>query len=99
LALFVTLQVKFINPDFLSVFKYNIYILPFILLANISLGMGFLKGHEIIKNLPLILAVQTFIYYVMVMIFSVLILGDKLSYSRVFLGYLFMIFGIWLIKS
>ncbi len=99
LALFITLQVKIITPDFLNVVKYNLYILPFILAANISLGMGFIRGHEITKNLPLILAVQTFLYYIMILIFSIFILGDKISYSKVFLGYLFIIMGIWLIKS
>ena len=38
-------------------------ILPFIFIANSALGLAFIKGHELTKNLPLINALQAFIIF------------------------------------
>ncbi|SMB91156.1 hypothetical protein SAMN00017405_1427 [Desulfonispora thiosulfatigenes DSM 11270] len=99
IALIMTLQVKFIDPVFIKVLKFNIYMIPLMVAANVSLGMGFIKGQQIFKNFPFLLSGQTFIYYIMILIFSVTILGDKLSILRVLIAYLFMVVGIWIIKS
>ncbi|KJS23610.1 MAG: hypothetical protein VR72_00420 [Clostridiaceae bacterium BRH_c20a] len=99
IALTVSWQVKNINPDFISVAKYNLMIAPILFLANISLGIGFTKGHQIYKNLPLIIASQTFIYYLFILGFSMYLLGDKVSVIKALLAFSMIAFAIWLIKS
>lgn len=99
IALIMTLQVKYVDPIFIDVLKFNIYTFPVLFLANLSLGIGFIKGHQVFKNFPFLLAGQTFIYYLMILLFSVTILGDKISIIKAIIAYLFIITGIWILKS
>ncbi|MFZ5943208.1 MAG: hypothetical protein ACOYVD_03805 [Bacillota bacterium] len=99
IAATVSWQVKNINPDFISVAKYNLMIAPILFLANISLGIGFTKGHQLFNNLPLMIASQTFIYYMFILAFSIYLLGDDVSIIKVVIAFILIAFSIWLIKS
>ena len=44
LAFTVSWQVKNVNPEWLSVAQYNLKIIPLLFIANVSLGMAFIKG-------------------------------------------------------
>jgi uncharacterized membrane protein len=99
LALLVTLQVKFTGADWGSIAKYYLAVLPVLFTANIFIGLGLNKGHAIFHNLPLLIAVQTFVYYLMIALFSVYILGNKLSVPRTAIAFSLIIFAIYLLKS
>ncbi|MFZ7104666.1 MAG: hypothetical protein ACOWWO_18685 [Peptococcaceae bacterium] len=99
IALTVSWQVKYIAPDFLTIAKYNLLIAPVLFLANVSLGMAFTKGHQLYKNLPLMIASQTFIYYLFILAFSMYLLGDKISVTKTLCAFSLIAFSIWLIKS
>lgn len=99
IALTVSWQVKYIDPSFISVTKYNLLIAPILLVANISLGIGFIKGHSFYQNLPLMIAAQTFIYYLFILFFSVYLLGDKISLVKTIMAFTLISFSIWLLKS
>jgi hypothetical protein len=99
LALIVTLQVKFAAADFASIAKYYLAVLPLLYGANIFIGLGINKGHAIFQNLPLLIAGQTFIYYLAIAFFSVAILGNKLSLPKTALAFGMIITAIYLLKS
>lgn len=99
LALTVSWQVKNVNPDWLSVAQYNLKIIPLLFIANISLGMAFIKGNEVVKNLPMLVASQTFIYYIFILLFTIFLLGDKVSIPRALIAFGLMVVAIWLLKS
>jgi len=63
LAFALSWQVKYIPPAVGPVIRYNLVILPLVFLANVLLGIGFVKAHGVLKNLPLLAAGQTFMYY------------------------------------
>jgi len=99
LAWTVSWQVKYINSDWLSIAQYNFRIIPFLFIANFSLGMAFIKGHRVVKNLPLLIASQSFIYYIFILLFTLYLLGDKVSTIRVVAAFSLMAFSVWLLKS
>jgi len=99
IAVTVTWQVKHVNSDFLSIAQYNFRIIPFLFIANVSLGMAFIKGHLVVKNLPLLIASQTFIYYIFILLFTIILLGDKVSIPRALVAFILMTVSIWLLKS
>ncbi|MDK2823233.1 MAG: hypothetical protein PWQ67_1456 [Clostridia bacterium] len=99
IAFTVSWQVKHVTPDFISVAKYNFFIIPILFIANTSLGLGFIKGHQLVKNLPLLIASQTFIYYLMIIFFSIYLVEDKVSFYRAIIAFSLMAFSIWLLKS
>ena len=66
--------------------RYNLAILPLVFLANVFLGIGFIKAHETLKNLPLLVAGQTFTYYSFVLAFSVFLLGERVSVVKTVAG-------------
>lgn len=98
-ALTMTLQVKYVDPVFIQVLKFNLLMIPVLVAGNVSLGMGFIKGQKILHNFPLLLSGQTFIYYIMILIFSVAMLGDKLSIPKVLIAYVFIVIGIGIMRS
>jgi len=99
IAFTVSWQVKYVSPDLISVLKFNLLIIPLLFIANTSLGLSFIKGHKFLMNLPLLIASQSFIYYLMIVFFSVYLLGDKLSVARAVMAFSLMAFSIWLLKS
>ncbi len=99
LALLVTMQVRYATADFLSITKYYLMVLPVLLTANILIGLGINKGHAVFQNLPLLIAGQTFTYYFFIALFSVVILGDKLSIPKTALAFSMIIGAIYLLKS
>ncbi len=99
IALLLTWQVKYITPDLISIARYNLYILPFIFLGNTSLGMGFVRGHKLIDNLPLLIALQSFTYYIFIVALSILLLGDKITVYRGLLGFGLIALGVLVLKS
>jgi len=99
IAFTVSWQVKHVNSDFLSIAQYNFRIIPFLFIANVSLGMAFIKGHQVVKNLPLLIASQTFIYYIFILLFTISLLGDKVAVPKALLAFVLMAVSIWLLKS
>lgn len=98
-AFLMVWQVKHVPNDPFAILKYNLIIAPIIYIANSALGMAFIKGHEFIANLPLINAVQTFIYYLLLLFFSVWILGDEIDIGRATLAFLLIAIAVWLLKK
>lgn len=82
LSLLIACQVKYVSPEIVAVVRYNLVILPLIFLANTALGASFTRAHETVKNLPLLAAGQSFVYYLFLLVFSVLLVGDKVSFPR-----------------
>jgi len=99
LAFLITYQVKVAGTDLLSIAKYNLVILPAIFIANVFLGMGINKGHAIFENLPLMIAIQTSIYYIMITVFSIYMLDNKISIAKTIVAFALIIVAIYLLKS
>mgnify|MGYP000961127246 CR=1 FL=1 len=99
LALVITFQVKNVPPVVVEVLKYYLKVLPALFLANSLLGMGFLLAHKILKNLPLVAAMQSVAYYLFLLVFALLILGDKISIPRTLLGFALLGLGIFILKG
>ena len=74
LAVALVFQVKFIAPEFWSLAKYNVSILPVMLAANILLGYGYVSAARAGWYLPLVVACQIFLYQVVVFVLSFLLL-------------------------
>ncbi|MGB9805069.1 hypothetical protein [Desulfofundulus sp.] len=87
LSFLVAWQVKTVHPGVIPVVKYNLTVLPLYFLANVALSIGFIRAHEAIRNLPLVVAGQSFMYYVFLLIFSVLLVGDRVSVARALTGF------------
>ncbi len=99
LPLLLSWQVKHVSPDFGSVTRYNLLILPFIFAANVALGVAFIRANEVVKNLPLLVAAQSFIYYLFILAFSILLIGEKISIGRAVVGFGLMAVGVWVLKK
>ncbi|MGB9848908.1 MAG: hypothetical protein ACPLSY_03670 [Moorellaceae bacterium] len=74
LAVALVFQVKFVAPEFWSLTKYNVLILPIMLAANILLGYGYVSATRAGWYLPLVVACQIFLYQVAVFALSYLLL-------------------------
>lgn len=98
LALVVTYQVKLAGTEVLSIIKYNLLVLPAVFAANVFIGVGINKGHVIFKNLPLLVAIQTLVYYVMITIFSIYILGNHLSVPKTVVAFMLILTGVYLLQ-
>jgi len=98
LSFLVAWQVKTVPPEIGAVIRYNLMVLPLFFLANTALGAGFIRMHETIKNLPLIVAGQSFMYYVFLLAFSVLLVNDKVLVSRAVAGFILIVAGIAMLK-
>ncbi len=99
LSFLVSWQVKFIRPDFWSVARYNLIVLPFLYLANLALGNAFVRAHAAVKNLPFLSAAQAFFYYLFLFLFSAVLVGDKLPVTRALAGFLLIVLGIWVLRK
>ncbi|HHY06882.1 MAG TPA: hypothetical protein GX532_07920 [Clostridia bacterium] len=99
LAFLVTLQVKFAGVELLSIAKYYLLVLPVLFAANVCIGTGINKGHALYGNLPLLIAIQTAVYYLMITLFSLYLLGDKISVPKTALASVLIITAIYLLKS
>ncbi len=99
IALGVTYQVGYIENNWWALVKYNLTIAPFLFIANMLLSMGFGKGHALLNNMAATVAMQTFLYYGFLVLFSYLILGDKISFVKVIGGISLIAAGIWMLKS
>lgn len=99
LALIVTWQAKTVDPTFISIAKFNLLVLPFIYLANTFLGLGINKGHDLFGNLPLMVASQGLVYNLCILVFSILILGDKVSVGKALIAFALISTGIYILKS
>jgi len=105
LSFLLALQVKLVQPAGsllavgAAVARYNLYILPLIFLANAALGMSFVQAHQAIKNLPLLVAAQTFVYYLSLFILSWFGLGDRVPLARALLGLGLIMVGVYTIAN
>lgn len=99
LTLLLSWQVKHVSPDFGSVIRYNLLILPLLFAANVALGVAFIRANGVVKNLPLLVAAQSFIYYLFLLAFSVLLIGEKISIGRAVVGFGLMAVGVWVLKK
>jgi hypothetical protein len=98
LAAMIVWQVKTVPPELGAVLKYNLYILIPMFIANVALGLGFIKAHETFKNMPMILVMQTAIYYCIVISLSYFILGEKMELGRLLTGFALILAGIYVLK-
>ncbi|MFY9175213.1 MAG: hypothetical protein WAO24_07795 [Peptococcia bacterium] len=99
LAFVVTWQTKTIDPNLISIAKYNLKVLPLLYLANTFLGLGINTGHKITNNLPLMVASQGMIYNLAILVFSILILSNKASLPKSIIAFLLISTGLYLLKS
>lgn len=93
LSFLVVWQVKTVPPVVGAVARYNLIFLPLLYAANLLLGGAFIKAHTLVKNLPLVAAGQSLVYNIALLVFSVLILGDRLSITRSLVGFLLIAVG------
>ncbi|HUW63243.1 MAG TPA: hypothetical protein VMW83_00870 [Spirochaetia bacterium] len=93
LSFLVVWQVKTVSPVVGAVARYNLVVLPLLYVANVLLGGGFVKAHTLLRNLPLVAAGQSFVYNVLLLVFSVLILGDRIPLGRSLAGFLLIAAG------
>lgn len=98
LSFVVAWQVKTVSPEIEAVIRYNLMMLPLFFLANTALGAGFIRMHETVKNLPLIVAAQSFMYYAFLLAFSVLLVNDKVLVNRAVAGFMLIATGIAMLK-
>ncbi len=99
LSFHLSLQVKLASPELMSIVKYNLVMFPVIMAANITLGLGFAKGHSLLKNLSSLVAAQAFVYYIFIVLFSAFLLKDDISYPKTILGFALIVLGIFNIRS
>lgn len=99
LAFFVSWQVKVAGVDVWSVARYNLMILPLLFVANTFLGVGINRGHQMFEKLPLWVALQTAIYYLMITLFSIILLQNKISLGKTGIALALIIIAIYLLKS
>ena len=99
LSFLLALQVKLVPPALGAVTRYNIYVLPLIFLANVALGMSFVQAHQTIKNLPLLVAAQTFVYYLSLFIYSWFGLGDRIPPVKGLLGLGLIMAGVYILRG
>ncbi len=105
LSFLLALQVKLISPGSVpglvgvAVVRYNLYVLPLIFLANTALGMSFVQAHQTVKNLPLLVAAQTFIYYLCLFVYSWFGLGDRIPPVRALLGLGLLVTGVFVLRG
>lgn len=99
LAFLITWQVRVAGTDLTSVAKYNFFILPALFVANTLIGLGLNRGHSLYKALPLWVATQSFFYYFMIALFSIVILDNKFSPIRAVSAFALIIIAIYLLKS
>ncbi len=64
-----------------------------------AISSGFIKAHGLVRNLPVMAVVQTVAYYLFLLVFTVYIVGDKVSLIRSVVGIGLMVAGIWVIRS
>lgn len=98
-ALIAVWQIKLVPPAFIPVCRYNLLVLPLFYLANVATGAGLLRWHEAIKNLPLLVAGQAFMYYTFLVVFSLLWLDDRISPGRSLVGLLLIAAGVALLGN
>lgn len=99
LSFLISWQVRHIVPDFWPVARYNLVVLPLIFVANTAMGLAFVRAHGTVKNLPLLVAGQSFIYYIFVVAFLVLLVGDKITVGRAVAGFALIAAGVYLLKA
>lgn len=99
LSFMIAWQVRHVQPEFISVARYNLFMLPLIFAANIALATAFIRANGVVKNLPMLAAAQSFIYYLFILAFSILIIGEKISIGRAVVGFGLMAAGVWVLKK
>lgn len=99
LAFLISWQVRHVAPDFWPVVRYNLAVLPLIFAANTALGLAFVRAHGAVKNLPFLVESQSFIYYMFMVAFSVLLVGDKITAGRAVAGFALIAAGVYLLKA
>ncbi len=99
LSFMLSWQVKHVPAEFYPVVRYNVLMLPLILAANIALATAFIRANEVVKNLPLVAAAQSFTYYFFIVVFTIFLVGEKLSVGRAVVGFSLMAAGIWILKK
>ena len=97
LAVVLAWQVKTVPPAVGAVARYNLVVLPLLYAANVLLGAAFIKAHALVRNLPLAVAGQSFVYNILLLVFSLLILGDRLPVGRSVAGFLLIAGGVALL--
>ncbi len=98
LAFLISWQVRYVQPELGQVARFNFAMLPLIFAANIALATAFIKANGVFKNLPLLAAAQSFIYYMFIVAFSILLVGEKISPGRAVAGFGLVAAGIWVLK-
>jgi len=99
LSFMLSWQVKHVPAEFYPVLRYNVYMLPLILAANVALATAFIRANEVVKNLPLVAAVQSFMYYIFIVVFTIFLVGEKVPVGRAVAGFGLMAAGIWMLKK
>lgn len=99
LAVVITVQIRSVAPNVGPLLLYYVKVLPVIFLANASLGYAFVRAHQTVKNLPLLVSFQSVAYYICLLVLSIIVLGDKVSVPRVLAGFALMGAGIFMLKG
>jgi hypothetical protein len=99
LAFIISWQVRYVQPELGQIVRYNFMMLPLILAANIALATAFIRGNAVLKNLPLLAAAQSFIYYMFIVAFSIILVGEKVSLGRAVAGFGLIAAGVLVLKK
>ncbi|KAB2951181.1 DMT family protein [Heliorestis acidaminivorans] len=97
IALVVTLQTKYIDPNWLDVGKYNLYTFPVMFIANTLLFIAFTKGQAIFGSLAVVVGIQIAIYMLSIALFSYLMLGQQLSWNTA-LGIALLVLAVFFLN-
>lgn len=79
-SLFPILSARFFSPTFEDSLKFNMYFLPIGFIGNVALTWAFIKGAAEIGNTTLLVGLQVGITSVLVLIFSIVVLNQKVGW-------------------
>ncbi|HHW41363.1 MAG TPA: hypothetical protein GXX19_09505 [Syntrophomonadaceae bacterium] len=99
LSFVVAWQIKHVPPAAGPVIWYYLKALPLLFAANAFLGLGFVRAHQVLKNLPLLAAAQSFAYYLFLLICSIVIIGDRVPVARALAGFALLAAGVFVLKG
>lgn len=96
-SLFPILSARFFSPTLQDALKFNLYFLPIGFIGNVALTWAFIKGATELGNTTLLVGLQVGITSVLVLMFSILILNQKVGWHSA-IGVMLITAGIILLN-
>ncbi|MDA8097247.1 MAG: hypothetical protein C4575_11395 [Desulforudis sp.] len=92
IALVAVGQIRFIEPSLWPALKYNLTVVPLIIIANAFIFIAFTRATDLSYNLPGVVGFQVGVYTLALALLSVLILNGSIS-ARTLIGIGLIMFG------